>query len=82
MASSATLQSNSLEGQLLELISKIQNLEGNAETNPDNLNRVTGSFNQDTGVYSGSFSIPCSSFVNAQGMPTFAAMTYLLDLAS
>lgn len=79
MATSATLQSTSIENQVVELMAKIQVLEGNTETNPENANRITGSFNQDTGLYSGTFSIPCNVVITASGAPSFVAKEYLVN---
>lgn len=79
MASSVSLQSTILEHQVVELMSKIQVLEGNTAANPDNINRITGSFNQDTGLYSGTFSIPCDVVITGNGTPSFVAKEYLID---
>ena len=79
MAASITLNSTTAEGQLVELITRIQMLEGSDVNNPNNLNRVTGNFNQDTGIYTGSFNLVCVPSVDSSGFPTFQVETYLND---
>lgn len=81
MASAATLSSTTIENQVVELMSKIQAIESNPENNPDNNNRITGTFNQDTGIYSGTFNIPCSVVITAEGAPSFVAKEYLTNPA-
>ena len=79
MASNVNLVAPTVEKQLIELITRIQIMESNNGNNPDGLNNVTGTYNQDTGVYSGSFSINCSPTIDANGTPSFEAQEYLVD---
>ena len=79
MASSVTLASNTIEQQLIELVTRIQVLENNTANNPDGQNFVTGSANYDTGVFSGTFNIPFSVSVDASGNPIITATAYLTD---
>ena len=79
MASSVTLSSSTIEGQMVELVSRIQIAEADSAKNPNNVNAITGSYNQDTGIFSGTFSIPCDAAVDASGLPSFAAQEYLND---
>lgn len=79
MASNVTLVATTVEKQLVELITRIQIMESSNANNPENLNRITGSYNQDTGVYSGSFSIQCNPTIDSNGTPSFEAQEYLVD---
>ena len=79
MASSVTLASNTAEKQFVELVSKLQVLERDPDSNAANSNRITGSYNQDTGIFQGTFSIECDNTIDANGSPSFVAKEYLVD---
>lgn len=55
-----TLVSTTIEAYCLECLQYLQWLERQSTRNPDNRNYVTGTYNDDTGVYSGSFTLPVS----------------------
>ena len=80
MASAITLTSTTAEGQLAELVAHMQNLEANPDANPNNANRVTGTYNLDTLVFNGTFNLPVEMAVNAQGKPEFTSSEYLSDV--
>lgn len=79
MASNVNLVAPTVEKQLVELATRMQIMESTNANNPDNLNRITAQYNQDTGVYSGTFSIPCRPTISADGTPSFEAEEYLVD---
>ena len=80
MASAVTLQSTTLEGQLVELIERIQILESNPDANPNNQNRVTGNNSLDNGNINGTFNIALVTTIDAQGRPVREAVEYLSDV--
>lgn len=74
---SPTFKSTTVEAYLLEVITYIQFLESVTSKNPQGLNQVTGTYNADTGVYSGTFAIPCSVAIGSNGDCNFSAQEYL-----
>lgn len=80
MASAVTLNSTTLEGQLVELIERIQILELNSDANPNNENRVTGNNSLDNGNINGTFNIALTTTIDAQGRPVREAVEYLSDV--
>jgi hypothetical protein len=56
----------------------LQGLEANTTKNPQNLNNITGSYNSDTGLYQGAFTLPVALGLTSQGRAEFAAQEYLL----
>lgn len=79
MASNVNLVAPTVEKQLVELITRMQIMEASNAQNPQGTNNVIGSYNQDTGVFSGSFTIPCIATISAEGTPSFEAEEYLAD---
>jgi hypothetical protein len=77
MAASVTLNATTIEGQLMELVTAIQILENDTDANPNNQNRVTGSFNSDNGTFTGTFNLQIAQAVDNTGKPIFTAVTYL-----
>jgi hypothetical protein len=73
-----TFKSAAIEAYLLEVLTYLQGLESNASKNPQGLNNVTGTYNADTGIYSGTFSIPVALTQDGSGKACFAAQEYLL----
>lgn len=67
MANSITTSSTTIEGQLIEIVSKLQELESDTNANPNGENRITGTFNTDTGSFTGTFTIAGSLASNANG---------------
>jgi hypothetical protein len=72
-----TFKSTTLERYLLEVLMYLQWLEGQAEKNPQNANRITGSFNSDTRLYSGTFRLPLGVAIASDGKLTIQATEYL-----
>lgn len=72
-----TFKSTTIEAYLLEIIGYLQFLEADSTKNPNSLNQITGTYNADTEVYSGSFAIPVSIDVGIDGSVKFAAVEYL-----
>lgn len=75
---SPTFKSTTPEAYLLEVITYLQSLEATAAKNPNGLNQISGTYNADTGVYSGNFVIPLSIAFDASGSIDFTAREYLL----
>lgn len=74
---SPTFNSSILERYVLEVLMFVQSLERDAARNPQGANNVTGNYNSDTGLYSGTFSIPVSLSIGSDGRPVFTAQEYL-----
>lgn len=74
-----TIKSNSIEGYLLELFSFLQIREQVAAKNPNQENRVTGSYDSDEQLYSGSVSLSFALAIDSNGMPVIDVNEYLLD---
>lgn len=74
-----TFKGNSPEKYCLEVLMFLQALEASSTTNPNNRNFVTGTYNSDTQIYQGSFSIPVILGVStATGVVNYGANPYLL----
>jgi hypothetical protein len=71
-----TLKKATAEGQLLELITFLQLAEANTAKNPNARNFVSGTFNIDSLVFSGSFNFPVITTVLA-GQISVGASEYL-----
>ncbi|MDY7022244.1 MAG: hypothetical protein SWJ54_12945 [Cyanobacteriota bacterium] len=68
MASSVTFTSATLEGQLLEVVERVANLQVQASKNPNNVNTVTAyNTNSLTNVLTVTLSIPITTTVGASG---------------
>jgi hypothetical protein len=74
-----TFKGNSPEKYCLEVLMYLQSLEADATKNPNNRNFVTGTYNSDSRVYAGSFSLPVILGVDAgTGLVNYGANPYLL----
>ncbi|MBD1899265.1 hypothetical protein NDI44_08675 [Trichocoleus sp. DQ-A3] len=74
------LKATTAEGLALEALMKLQALERTPAKNPDNRNFVTGTYNSDTGVFSGTYSFPVIQTIDATtGNLTLVADEYLED---
>lgn len=71
-----TFKSTTPEAYALEVLMYLQGLEQISGNNPSNRNFITGSFNSDTGRYSGTFSLPVALSL-VSGLPTYTATEYL-----
>lgn len=74
---SPTFVSTAIEAYLLEVLTFLQSKEANSTSNPNGLNNVTGSYNADSGLYQGGFTIPCSFALSASGKLEVTANAYL-----
>lgn len=73
-----TFKSTTPEAYALEVLMYLQALEQTEGANPANRNFITGSYNSDTGLYQGSFSIPCTVALDAAtGAIEYTATPYL-----
>jgi hypothetical protein len=74
-----TFKSNSPEGYALEVLMYLQAKEQDGNSNPNSRNYITGTYNSDTGIYQGSFSIPVILGLDAAtGVVNYGANPYLL----
>lgn len=74
-----TFSGNSPERYALEVLMYLQTLERNPALNPSNRNFITGTYNSDTGLYQGSFSLPVILGIDAgSGVVNYGADPYLL----
>lgn len=74
-----TFKSVTLERYVLEVLMFLQAVERDSARNPQNANNITGNYNSDTGLYSGTFSIPVALSLGSDGNPVFSAQEYLLN---
>lgn len=74
-----TLNSTAIEAYCLEALQYLQWLESQSSRNPQSRNYVSGSFNAENGLYSGTFSIPITFTFDAAvgGGINFDAAPYL-----
>jgi hypothetical protein len=77
MAAAMSLAATTMEGQLLELVGLMQAKESDAESNPQNANRITGTYNSDTSVFSGTFTLSVTQTIDSNGKIVLTASTYL-----
>lgn len=78
MAALPPLKSTTAEAALMELIMYIQILESTPGSNPNGRNYVQGSINNDTQIFSGSYSLPVSQAIDqTDGSSKFQATEYL-----
>lgn len=74
----ADLKAGTAEGLALETLMRLQALERTPANNPDGRNFVTGTYNSDTGVYSGTYSFPVTQTIDAtNGNLVLEASEYL-----
>lgn len=79
VGTNGTFKGNSPEKYCLEVLMFLQNLERDPTKNPSSRNYVTGTYNSDTGLYQGSFSLPCLFNLDAAtGVVSYGADPYLL----
>ncbi|OLP19816.1 hypothetical protein BST81_03540 [Leptolyngbya sp. 'hensonii'] len=76
--SDGTFKSTAIEAFVLEVLMYLQVLESTPAKNPNNRNYVTGTFNADTGIYTGSFSLPIAFALAEDGSVKIQAVEYLL----
>jgi hypothetical protein len=79
MATAKVLNSATIEQQIVELINQIQILERGEDTNLNNNDFVSGTYNSNTGIFSATINIPCSPSVAADGTTGYVATEYLTD---
>lgn len=77
--SGGTFKSSTCEAYALETLMYLQFLEQNDLKNPQGRNFISGSYNIDTAVYSGSFSLPIVLVIGPAGDVITTAQPYLLD---
>ena len=77
--SGGTYSAETAESAALERIQYLQQLEGIPVLNPGNRDFVTGTFDSNTGIYQGSFSIPVTIYIQEDGSINFVANPYLID---
>lgn len=73
-----TFKSNTCTGYFIEVVIYIQNLESNSTYNPDKRNYVTGTFNSDSTIFSGSINLPINVNIDENGGVVYTAKEYLL----
>jgi hypothetical protein len=74
-----TFKGNTPEKYALEVLMYLQSLELNPTLNPSSRNNITGTYNSDTGLYQGSFSLPVILGIDAvTGIVNYGADPYLL----
>lgn len=74
-----TFKSATPEAYALEVLMALQVIEQTAGRNPDGFNNITGTYNSDTKVYSGTFSIPVVVAIDNSGAVSVSANPYLID---
>lgn len=72
-----TFKSETPEAYALEVLMALQGIEQTPGRNPNNANNVTGSYNSDTRIYSGSFSLPVDVSIDESGGVSITADPYL-----
>lgn len=77
--SGGTFKSVTPEAFALETLMYLQVLEQITAKNPQGRNFITGSYNSDTKVYSGTFSLPITLSLGATGEVIAIANPYLVD---
>lgn len=77
MAASVTLNAPTMEGQLYELVQRIQAKERNGEVSATGTNRVTSSNNDDNGTITISATLTYVSSVGADGKVSIEIQEYL-----
>lgn len=72
-----TFKQSTAEGRALEVLVFLQLAEKGSANNPDSRNNVSGSFDEDEGVYTATYAIPATQTVNNQGQLVLSASPYL-----
>lgn len=73
-----TFKSTNFAAYLVECVLYAQELERDATKNPTGADRITGNFDINPNVFSGSIEIPIKPTVGTDGKPNFTAVEYLL----
>lgn len=76
----ATISATTVEGQLWQWIQWVQRAESNPAINTLGENRVTGSKDLDSGIFSGNWSLPCSLVLLPDGTQKITGNEYLTGL--
>lgn len=76
--SGGTFKNTSAAGYFIEIIIHTQNLERQPAKNSSNRNGVTGSFNLDNTVFSGSIDLPVEAAIQSDGSIKYTVQEYLL----
>lgn len=79
MADAVPLQSPTLEGQLLEIVDAIINLENNPQTNPEELHSITGQWQvvKNEFSYQANFNIKALKVIREDGSLVIEPYLYL-----
>jgi hypothetical protein len=82
MASPVTLNADTLEGQLAELIQIVLKREQDPDTNPNGQRNIAGQWqmNREQFIYSGTFTIRNVGIISPSGQLIIQADEYLLDI--
>lgn len=75
--SGGTFKSATIEATVLEILMYLQHLEADATKNVNGRNFVTGTYNSDTRIYRGTFSLPVAVEIGSDGKAIFTATEYL-----
>lgn len=75
--SGGTFKSTTIEATVLEILMFLQLLETDATKNTNNRNFVTGTYNSDTRIYRGTFSLPVAMTIGPNGEAIVTANEYL-----
>jgi hypothetical protein len=76
-SSSETLKTTTAEGRLIEIFTYLQNSEIDKSKNPSLSDNVQSTFNANTLVFTGNFSLPTSQTIDSSGNITLSAVNYL-----
>jgi hypothetical protein len=79
VGANSTYSSASVEAAVLERLMYLQGLEQQSARNPNSRNFVTGTFDSETKLYQGTFSLPVATEIGSQGEIKFTAIPYLID---
>lgn len=74
-----TFKSTNFAAYLVECVLHAQELERDTAKNPSGADRITGNFDINPNVFTGSVEIPIKPGVGADGKPNFTAVEYLLS---
>lgn len=77
MAALPSINSSTLEGAILELITYAQVLERDTATNPEGANRITGTANFDTGLFNSTINLEIQSSIDGSGRSVTEVVEYL-----
>lgn len=80
MATAIETQSTTLEGQLVEIITIMQELESSLDTNSNNRNFVISTLNLDNRTLSATINLPIIASAGTGGKLTIEPTEYLSDV--